>query len=88
MDLSLKTLGYLGDKPGVNPVLEVPNKKPVITQRTPGTDSSFELADLEKIYRASRELEEQYPFQVQLIQTGNVYWQKKTRANENPRTIY
>jgi len=40
----------------------------VITQRTPGTDSSFELPDLEKIYKASRELEEQYPFQVQLIQ--------------------
>ena len=63
-----KDTGLLGDKPGVNPVLEVPNKKPVITQRTPGTDSSFELSDLEKIYKASRELEEQYPFQVQLIQ--------------------
>ena len=32
-----KDTGLLGDKPGVNPVLEVPNKKPPITQATPGT---------------------------------------------------
>ena len=63
-----KDTGLLGDKPGVNPVLEVPNKTPVITQRTPGADSSFELSDLKKIYRASAELAEKYPFQVQLIQ--------------------
>ena len=63
-----KDTGLLGDKPGVNPVLEVPNKKPVITQRTPGTDSAFTLPELEKIYKASRELEDRYPFQVQLIQ--------------------
>ena len=41
-----KDTGLLGDKPGVNPVLEVPNKKPVITQRTPGTDSAFTLPEL------------------------------------------
>ena len=46
-----KDTGLLGDKPGVNPVLEVPNKKPVITQRTPGTDSAFTLPELEKIYK-------------------------------------
>jgi len=63
-----KDTGLLGDKPGENPVLEVPNKRPVVTQRTPGTDRAFTLSDLEKIYKASRELEEQYPFQVQLIQ--------------------
>jgi len=63
-----KDTGLLGDKPGENPVDEVPNKKPVITQKTPGTDRAFTLPDLEKIYKASRELEEQYPFQVQLIQ--------------------
>jgi len=36
-----KDTGLLGDKPGENPVLEVPNKRPVVTQRTPGTDRAF-----------------------------------------------
>ena len=63
-----KDTGLLGDKPGPNPVDEVPNKKPVITQKTPGTDSTFKLPVLEKIFRATKELEGEYPFQVQLIQ--------------------
>ena len=63
-----KDTGLLGDKPGENPVLEVPNKRPPITQTTPGTDRAFTLPELEKIYKASRELSEQYPFQIQLIQ--------------------
>ena len=63
-----KDTGLLGDKPGACPVNEVPNKRPPITQKTPGTDKAFTLPELEKIYKASRELEEKYPFQVQLIQ--------------------
>jgi|ETNmetMinimDraft_33_1059910.scaffolds.fasta_scaffold05629_1 integrase len=61
-----KDTGLLGDKPGACPVKEVPNKKPPITQKTPGTDRTFRRPELIKIYNASFEVFDIYPFQAEL----------------------
>ena len=62
-----KDTGLLGDKPGACPVNEVPNKRPPITQTTPGTDKAFTLPELEKIHKACFSLFDKYPFQAELI---------------------
>ena len=62
-----KDTGLLGDKPGDCPVNEVPNKRPPITQKTPGTEEAFRRHELAEIYNASFSLFDKYPFQAELI---------------------
>ena len=62
-----KDTGLLGDNPGVNPVSQVSNKRPPITQKTPGTDKAFTIPELEKIYKTALLLSKLYPFQSELI---------------------
>ena len=62
-----KDTGLLGDKPGDCPLKEVPNKRPPITQKTPGMDKAFTIPELEKIYKTSFLLSDLYPFGVEEI---------------------
>ena len=62
-----KDTGLLGDKPGNCPVREAPNKRPPITQKTPGMDKAFTIPELEKIYKTSFLLSDLYPFQAEAV---------------------